>query len=218
MKKRIGILGSGMVGKALALGFAKHGYAVQVGTDSEEKQTHLRQELPPSVQVSTFSEAASFGEIVVLAVKGVAAESLIGRLYREGHLHHKTILDATNPIAIDQPIEEGVLPYFTRCNESLMERLQKTAPEANFVKCFSCVGAHLMVNPQFETKPTMFICGNHDQAKNDAIHILEEFGWDYEDCGSAIAARAIEPLAMLWCIPGFRKNQWMHAFKWLKEK
>ena len=99
-----------------------------------------------------------------------------------------------------------------------MERLQKKAPEAYFVKAFSCVGNGVMVDPDFgDTKPTMFICGNHSAAKEKVVEILTQFGWETEDMGGAEAARAIEPLCMLWCIPGFKQNQWTHAFKLLKK-
>jgi predicted dinucleotide-binding enzyme len=98
-----------------------------------------------------------------------------------------------------------------------MEQLQALAPEANFVKAFSSVGSAHMVEPDFGgTKPTMFICGNDDSAKRQVTDILTAFGWETEDMGPAEAARAIEPLAMLWCIPGFRSNTWSHAFKLLK--
>lgn len=74
----------------------------------------------------------------------------------------------------------------------------------------------LMINPRFEQgTPTMFFCGNNDEAKAQVGGILRQFGWDPFDCGSMVAARAIEPLCRLWCIPGFRNNDWMHAFKML---
>jgi 8-hydroxy-5-deazaflavin:NADPH oxidoreductase len=98
-----------------------------------------------------------------------------------------------------------------------MERLQKLAPEAHFVKAFSCVGNALMVNPDFKgVRPTMFICGNDDQAKREVSAIVDQFGFEVADMGTVEAARAIEPLCMLWCIPGFRSNSWTHAFKLLK--
>jgi len=75
-----------------------------------------------------------------------------------------------------------------------------------------------MIDPDFELKPTMFICGNSDQAKSDVSGLLAKVGWDVEDMGKAEAARAIEPLCMLWCIPGFLGNNWNHAFKLLKPK
>ena len=99
-----------------------------------------------------------------------------------------------------------------------MERLQREFPKVRFVKAFNSVGAPRMVNPQYKAgKPTMFICGNDDDAKLMAAQILEQFGWETGDMGKAEAARAIEPLCMLWCILGFTKNEWTHAFKLLRE-
>ena len=98
-----------------------------------------------------------------------------------------------------------------------MERLQREFPAARFVKAFNSVGNSFMVNPQFkEGKPTMFICGNDEAAKQIVHTILDQFGWETADMGKAEAARAIEPLCMLWCIPGFLRNQWSHAFKLLR--
>jgi predicted dinucleotide-binding enzyme len=148
--------------------------------------------------------------VVVLAVKGTAAENAV-TLCGDA-LDAKVVIDATNPIA-DRPPTDGVIAFFTGPNESLLERLQKRAPKARIVKAFSSVGAALMINPKLSAKPTMFICGNDDAAKEQTRAILETFGWESEDCGTACAARAIEPLCMLWCIPGLLKNDWTHAFK-----
>jgi predicted dinucleotide-binding enzyme len=148
-------------------------------------------------------------------VKGTAAESAI-KICGPDKLKGKTIIDATNPIADAAPVN-GVLGFFTGPNQSLMEKLQQLAPQANFVKAFSCVGNGFMVNPKFPGgKPTMFICGNNDAAKSSVSEVLTQFGWETEDMGKVEAARAIEPLCMLWCIPGISKNQWSHAFKLLK--
>ena len=130
----------------------------------------------------------------------------------------KLVMDACNPIA-DAPPVNGVLKFFTSLDESLMERLQREFPKAHFVKAFNSVGAAQMVNPQYKSgQPTMFICGNDDGAKLMAAQILEQFGWETADMGKVEAARAIEPLCMLWCILGFTKNEWTHAFKLLKGK
>jgi predicted dinucleotide-binding enzyme len=99
-----------------------------------------------------------------------------------------------------------------------MERLQRLVPEAHFVKAFSSIGNAFMVDPDFGgIKPTMFICGNDDRAKGEVKEILEKFGFEVEDMGKVEAARAIEPLCILWCIPGFLRNNWMHGFKLLKK-
>jgi predicted dinucleotide-binding enzyme len=148
-------------------------------------------------------------------VKGTAAESVLDLCGAEA-LAGKTVIDTTNPIAERAP-DQGVLHFFTTLDESLMERLQKRVPAARFVKAFSCVGNARMVNPRMQNgPPTMFICGDDDGAKTEVRAILDQFGWDIEDLGAAPAARAIEPLCMLWCIPGFLNNQWAHAFKLLR--
>ena len=212
---KIAVLGSGVVGQVLADGFLKHGYEVMRGSREPGKLADWKTKGGPKAQVGTFAQAARFGELAVLAVKGGAAEAAL-RLC-EGALAGKTVIDATNPIA-DEPPENGVIRFFTGPNDSLMERLQAKAPEAHFVKAFSCVGNPHMVNPDFGgQKPTMFICGNHAESKRTVSGVLEQFGWDVEDMGAATAARAIEPLCMLWCIPGMTKNQWSHAFKLLKK-
>jgi hypothetical protein len=110
-----------------------------------------------------------------------------------------------------------VLKFFTSLDESLMEKLQKEFVEARLVKAFNSVGNARMVDPRFAGgKPTMFICGNDDSAKKTVAGIVEQLGWEAADMGKAEAARAIEPLCMLWCIPGFLQNQWTHAFKLLR--
>jgi predicted dinucleotide-binding enzyme len=98
-----------------------------------------------------------------------------------------------------------------------MERLQKEFPQIRFVKAFNSVGAARMINPVYtEGRPSMFTCGNDQPAKDLVSRLLDQLGWEAEDMGEVEAARAIEPLCMLWCIPGLRSNQWTHAFKLLK--
>jgi hypothetical protein len=112
-----------------------------------------------------------------------------------------------------------VLRFFTNLDQSLMERLQGAFPDAHFVKAYNSVGNTRMINPQFPGgKPTMFICGNDDKAKATVRGINDQFGWETADMGKAEAARAIEPLCMLWCILGFTQNEWTHAFKLLHKE
>jgi predicted dinucleotide-binding enzyme len=214
--KTIGILGSGEVGKTLATGFTKHGYQVMIGTRDKEKLSEFINQSGGKVKVGTFEETAVFGEIVVLATKGtIAIKSL--QMAGSKNLKGKTIIDATNPLADAAP-ENGVLRFFTNLDKSLMETLQGEFPDANFVKAFNSVGNPFMVNPDFGgIKPTMFICGNSNEAKSEVKIILDQFGWETEDFGKVQSARAIEPLCILWCIPGLTENRWMHAFKLLKK-
>ena len=211
---KIGVLGSGVVAQVLAAGFIKHGHDVMMGTREPGKLAQWKSQ-NPKAQVGSFADAARFGEAALLAVKGTAAEKALAAAGID-NLSGKLVMDATNPIA-DAPPQDGVLKFFTNLDDSLMERLQRAAPKARFVKVFSSVGNARMVNPDFGgTRPTMFICGDDAPAKKAVAKILDQFGWDAEDMGGAKSARAIEPLCMLWCIPGFLRNEWMHAFKLLK--
>ncbi len=215
MAARIGIIGSGIVGKTLAGGLLKAGHPVLLGSRDNDKLATLKSELGNGLQTGNVADAVAFGDIIVFAVKGSIAESVIKGADPE-KLAGKVIIDTTNPIA-DAPPVNGVLQYFTGPNESLMERLQRAAPKARFVKAWSCVGNGFMLNPAFPGgSPTMFICGNDPVAKLTVKDLLTSFGWDCEDMGMAESARAIEPLCQLWCIPGLRDNRWTHAFKLLK--
>jgi predicted dinucleotide-binding enzyme len=212
---RVAILGSGEVGQTLASGFLKHDHEVVVGTREPKKLLEWSAK-HPEAQIREPSDAVRSSEVIVLAVKGSAASAAL-RTAGAANLAGKTVIDATNPLA-DVPPVDGVLKFFTSLDDSLMEQLQREFPEARFVKAFSSVGRLSMVNPHFpDGKPTMFICGNDETAKNVVIQILDQFGWETADMGSARAARAIEPLCMLWCIPGFLRNQWNHAFKLLRQ-
>lgn len=209
----IAILGSGDVGKSLADGFLKHGYEVMLGTRTREKLAQWQNN--KNVKLGDFADAARFGEIIVLAVKGTAALEAL-EMAGEKNLRGKTIIDVTNPIADKAPVN-GVLQFFTSLQRSLMEELQATYSQAHFVKAFNSIGSAFMVNPVFEMKPTMFICGDNDTAKKKVINIVDQFGFEAEDMGNVEAARAIEPLCMLWCIPGLLRNDWVHAFRLMKK-
>lgn len=212
---KVGVLGSGQVGAVLANGFLRSGHEVMRGSRSPEKLRGWQLDQGPGASVGTFAATAQFGDVLVLAVKGEVALTVLGQVI-ESDLAGKVILDTTNPIA-EAPPQGGVLRFFTDLNESLMERLQEKFPRAHFVKAFSCVGNALMFRPNLPGgPPTMFICGNDSRAKEIAQQILNSFGWEVADMGAANAARAIEPLCMLWCIPGFRENSWGHAFKLLR--
>lgn len=208
--QKIGIIGSGEVGQTLARGFKTHGDDVRIASRTPQKLEAFS--AASGIPSATFADAARWADVVVLAVHGAAAEEAV-RLAGPEQLAGKTVIDTTNPISNAPPVD-GVIQFFTGPNTSLLEQLQRAFPDVRFVKAFNSVGSARMVNPTFAGgRPTMFYCGNDAAAKADVAKILDRFGWEAADMGSAVAARAIEPLAQLWCIPGFRQNHWTHAFR-----
>ncbi len=165
-------------------------------------------------QTGNYADAAAWGEVIVLAVKGSGAEATLEQA-GIANLADKLVIDATNPIADAKP-DNGVIRYFTNANESLMERLQAKAPQAKFVKAFNSVGNKFMVNPPHQPTPTMFICGNDAGAKAEATKFLTQFGWETAGMGMVESARPIEMLCQLWCAPGMLRGEWTNAFKLLK--
>jgi len=208
---KIGILGSGDVARALGAGLLKHGHEVRLGSSNPAKLADWSADNPGG-ETGSFADAAAFAELAILAVKGSGAIAAV-RAAGAAALAGKTVVDTSNPIA-DAPPVNGVLPFFTGPNDSLLERLQSEFPQLRFVKAFNSVGAAHMVDPHFEGgAPTMFIAGGDAAAKAAVATLLTQVGWEAADMGGVEAARAIEPLCMLWCIPGFLRNDWSHAFK-----
>jgi 8-hydroxy-5-deazaflavin:NADPH oxidoreductase len=203
--KKVAVLGSGMVGSVLAGGFKELGYKVSIGSRDGKKVEKWEGE------VGTFDQVSKDADLVVLAVRGDASEQVVANI--KENIVGKILIDTTNPIDQTKPPVNGVLRYFTTLEESLAERLQGLVPETHVVKAFNSVGAAHMVHPKFSSTPSMFICGNDKESKTVVGEVIEKFGWDVEDMGMIEASRAIEPLCMLWCIPGFMSNDWNHGFK-----
>jgi predicted dinucleotide-binding enzyme len=214
---KVGVLGSGDVGRVLASSFLKEGHQVMLGTrDPSKDQVVKWKNNNAGAETGTFEQTAAFGDIIVLAAAGSVSLSVI-EMAGKDNFDEKLVIDTTNPIAPEPPVK-GVLKFFTSLDHSLLEMIQEKIPNANVVKAFNSVGNTFMYKPDFKgTKPSMFICGNDAGAKKTVTTILENFGWETEDMGPAEAARAIEPLCILWCIPGFIRNEWTHAFKLLKK-
>lgn len=209
---KVGVLGSGQVAQVLAKGFAGAGHPVRIASRDGTKLEAFS--AATAIQAGTFGEVAAWSDLIVLAVKGTVAAAVTASIAQAAA--GKVLIDVNNPIA-DEPPEDGILRYFTGPNDSLLERVQAAAPAAHCVKAWSCVGNSFMIHPQFPGgRPTMFICGNDIAAKQTVAAILDGFGWDSEDIGTAKGARAIEPLCQLWCAPGFLRGQWGHALKLIK--
>lgn len=215
---KIGIIGSGVVGQALGKGFASEGYGVMLGTrDPNSPKIHdWLTKTGKGVKAGTFEETAKFGDIIVLCPLFRATEDII-KMAGVENFKGKIVIDTTNPIA-DEPPVNGVLKYVTKNNESAGEFIQKWLPDSHVVKAFNSIGNAFMYKPKFEEgQPTMFICGNSDDAKKKVTEVLELFGWDVLDCGGIEASNALEGLCIIWCARGFKEGKWDHAFKLLKK-
>jgi predicted dinucleotide-binding enzyme len=200
-KQKVGILGTGDVGKALARGFAGRGCEVRIG--SREKKGDF----------VTFAEAAQFGDLLVIATKWEGTEHAL-KLAGPANFAGKVVIDATNPLKEVDGRPQGLDCGF---NDSGGERIQRWLPAARVVKAFNTVGNALMVDPKLPGgPPTMFIGGNDEGAKKEVTDILTDFGWDTMDCGGIEAARLLEPMCWLWVQTAFRTGQWMQAFKMLR--
>jgi 8-hydroxy-5-deazaflavin:NADPH oxidoreductase len=210
---KVGILGSGDVGKSLARGFAALGHDVKIGSRSPEKLSDFVSDAGPLVSSGTFEETAQFGDLIALATLGNATEEAI-RLAGTANFDGKVVLDATNPLKY----EPGKAPQLSMgFDDSLGERVQRQVPNARVVKCFNTVGNAHFYHPDFPSgPPDMFIAGNDADAKKIAGQICQHFGWGVVDVGGIEGSRYLEPMCMTWVMAGILSGSWNHAFKMLK--
>lgn len=209
-REKVGILGSGDVGKTLAQGFARHGWDVLVGTRSPESLDGWLQRIDEQVLGGTFEEAARFGDLAVLAVKGEGAENALDLAGSE-HFAGSIVIDTTNPLDFSGGMPPGLLYGGT---DSLGERVQATLQDARVVKCFNTVSHVQMVDPHFEQEtPPMMLCGDDEDAKGRVEELLVDFGWPGAlDVGDIEAARYLEALVPLWVRVGSIYDTYEHAF------
>jgi 8-hydroxy-5-deazaflavin:NADPH oxidoreductase len=212
-KVRVGVLGSGDVGRVLAAGFASLGHEVTIGSRDPEK---LQEWTSATARVSagTFADASRQGDILVLALLGAGTADAI-RLAGLDAFDGKVVIDATNPL----DFSKGMPPtLFVGTTDSLGEQVQRLIPRARVVKAFNTVGNANMINPQFPGgPPDMFICGDDDEAKKIVTQICQHFGWGVIDIGGIEGSRYLEPMCMTWVLHGIRSGSWNHAFKMLKK-
>ena len=212
-KVRVGVLGSGDVGKVLAAGFASLGHEVTIGSRDPEK---LREWASASARVSagTFADAASFGDILVIATLGTGTLDAI-KLAGLDAFDGKVLIDATNPLDFSKG---GAPTLFVGTTDSLGEQVQRLIPKARVVKAFNTVGNAHMIHPQFPGgPPDMFLCGNDAEGKKIVSQICEAFGWGVVDIGGIEGSRYLEPMCMTWVLYGVRNSSWNHAFKLLRK-
>lgn len=214
---KIGILGTGDVGRALGAGFTALGHSVKIGSrdPGNEKLKTWALKTGPLASTGTFAEAAAFAEVAVIATLWTGTENAI-RIAGPRNFAGKVVIDATNPL----DFSHGMPPRLALGHsDSGGEQVQRWLPDAKVVKAFNIVGHKYMVNPQFPGgSPDMFICGNDAGAKNAVIEILKAFGWSsIMEIGGIEGARILEPLCILWVLYGIRTGSWDHAFKVLRK-
>ena len=213
---KVGILGTGVVAKALGKGFAERGHEVKIGTrdpDGDKARTAV-QHIGGRASAGSFAEAARFGDVVVVATLWKGTENALSLAGPE-NVAGKVVIDATNPLDFDRGVPPTLALGYTN---SSGEQVQRWLPQARVVKAFNIVGNAAMVDPAFPGgPPDMFICGNDPAAKETVTGILKSFGWPTIDLGGIEMSRYLDPMAMVWIVYGFKTNTWNHAFKLLHQ-
>jgi 8-hydroxy-5-deazaflavin:NADPH oxidoreductase len=209
---KVGVLGTGDVGRALGTGFAALGHDVIMGAReaTSAKARDWVAETPAHARAGTFADAAAFGELIVLATLWSGTENAI-RLARPDAFAGKVVMDVTNPLVFTPNAPPSLALGHT---DSGGEQVQRWLPKARVVKAFNIVGHALMVNPKLPGgPPDMFICGNDEGAKRTVSDLCQKFGWPTLDIGGIEGARLLEPLCILWVLYGFKTGSWTHAYK-----
>jgi predicted dinucleotide-binding enzyme len=211
---KIGILGSGEVGLKLGESFIATGHSIKIGTRSPEKVAPWIAKHDNNAAVGSFEDAASFGELIVLATLWDGTPSAL-QLACVKNFSGKVVVDVTNPLDFSKGVPPDLAVGHT---DSGGETVQRLLPEARVVKAFNIVGNTHMFKPDFPGgPPTMFICGNDERAKMLVKEILDAFGWEIVDIGGIKGSRVLEPLAILWIMYYFKTGTGNHAFKLLRK-
>jgi len=199
--KKIGILGTGDVGNALANGYVRHGYDVMLSAREagNAKVTEwVAKHNVPNARGGSFTDAAKFGDIVILAVNGNVWESAI-QTAGPANFDGKIVIDATNPIKTEAGFGPILNPQGP--DNSLGEKVQAALPKARVVKAYNFINNKYFIDPVAINgqKPTFFLAGSDADAKKAVTELVTATGWDdVMDCGDIRASRMLEPLALLW--------------------
>lgn len=195
---KIGILGTGMVGQALATKLVTLGHEVTMGARNagNEKAVAWAKHHGTKASTGTFADAANFGELNIVCTKGDGTVEAVKSAAAQ--LAGKTLIDVTNPLAITK----GQPPtLFVSNNDSLGEHVQRAVPQAKVVKALNTVNASVMVEPMglANGEHDLLLCGNDAGAKEEAKTLLRTFGWrHFVDLGDITQARGQEAWLLLW--------------------
>ena len=202
------------MGFKLAEGLLEIGYSVMIGSrDTGKQRLQEWTKRGENASVGSFEQAASFGDIVILATPWHATENAI-KLAGAQNMSGKTVIDVTNPLDFSKGAPSLALGF----SDSAGETVQRMLPAAKVVKAFNTIGQLHMFRPDFPCgPPTMFICGNDADSKKQVTEILEKFGWETIDTGGIAESRLLEPLALVWIKHYMNTGSGNHAFKLLKK-
>jgi predicted dinucleotide-binding enzyme len=210
-KMKIGILGTGGVGRTMAERLQGLGHEVMLGTRdvnaTMENTSGTVMGGPPvkdwlaqnkNVRLGSHAEAAAFGELIINATSGQGSVQALEQAGRQ-NLGNKVLLDISNPL----DFSKGMPPTLSICNDdSLGEKIQREFPELRVVKGFNTLSAPLMVNPKaLPERTNLFICGNDTDAKNKVRELMNSFGWqndDIIDLGDITMSRGTEQILPIW--------------------
>ena len=207
---KVAVLGSGVVGQALAAGFTSAGHDVTMGTrDPEAERIAEWVGQDGGRRAATFEDAATWCELAVLCTGWDGTENAI-RLAGPDNLTAKVVIDVTNPLGHDETGPTLALGH----TDSGGEQVQRWLPQSHVVKTLNVLNANLMCNPKAFSgvTPEMWIAGNDTAAKATVDGLLTAFGWTVFDLGGIDRARLLEPLAMLWIVRAIKQGRFDFAF------
>jgi 8-hydroxy-5-deazaflavin:NADPH oxidoreductase len=197
---RIGVLGTGAVGRTLAQKLVADGHEVRMGARSADNEAAVQWSRQAGERASnaTFGDAAAFGDLVVNATAGTASLDVLRGIERDG-LKGKVLLDVANPLDFSRGFPPSL---FVSNTDSLGEQLQRELPDTKVVKALNTVNCEVMVDPGFVPgRHTVFVAGDDEPAKETVTGLLRQFGWPADailDLGGIDAARATEMYLPLW--------------------
>jgi predicted dinucleotide-binding enzyme len=212
---KIGILGSGVVGQQLGLGFTRLGHDAMIGTRNPSKLSDWKDNAGRKAYVDNFTNTAKFGEVIVLATRWEGTKNVI-EMAGKNNFSGKVVIDVTNPLDFSKGFPPGMEAAI---GNSGGEQIQRWLPDAKVVKAFNIISAHTMCSPKMEEgTPDLFIAGNDKTAKGLVTSFAKEWDWkNVYDMGDISQSYWLEALAMLWINFGHNNNQWNHAFKLLRK-
>jgi len=212
---KVGILGTGDVGRALGNAFIALGHEVKMGSRDAHNEKAVAWASTSGINASsgTFADAVKFGDVIVLALLWAGAENAV-KLAGVENFADKVVIDAINPLVFGTDGPALAIGH----TDSAGESVQRWLPSARVVKAFNIVGYAHMFKPDFPGgPPDMFICGNDAEAKQTVTEIVNDFGWPAIDIGGIEGARLLEPMCVLWVGYAMRTGSGNHAFKLLRK-